>query len=255
MQRLFGALFALFLTLFVVTGSYAASPTPTGTCRPIFGGGSTCVTSSGLIVNKTVQNPTTKAFVDALPSSASFAPNQDITFRISVTNNNNSSMSRITIIDHFPQYVTFTRGDGTFDTDKRTLTITLDKLAGNQTKTYTVTARTMGEDSLPTNPTCLANQIEVKTGLKRSTDNVQFCVGSGSVQNTAPTQTQQSFPTRPQAQPTTQSSNQPQTTKGGTPVYETPQSTTSPDTGPELLGLIALLPAGAGGILLRKKSL
>lgn len=44
------------------------------------------------------------------------------------------------------------------------------------------------------------------------------------------------------------------TTKGGLPVYDPTNATTTPDTGPEMLGLATLIPAAAAGFYLRKKT-
>ncbi|HSA83432.1 MAG TPA: hypothetical protein VLF20_00915 [Patescibacteria group bacterium] len=49
-------------------------------------------------------------------------------------------------------------------------------------------------------------------------------------------------------------SNTTNATKGGLPVEQPAQATTTPGTGPELLSLAALIPAGAMGIYLRRKT-
>lgn len=63
------------------------------------------------------------------------------------------------------------------------------------------------------------------------------------------TKEQQLSPTPVPQQQTVQNN----TTKGGLPVEKAPQATATPATGPETLSLIALLPAAAAGMWLRRK--
>lgn len=61
-------------------------------------------------------------------------------------------------------------------------------------------------------------------------------------------------PTTKPEQPATPSANSEQTTKGGLPVYDPQPASTTPDTGPEILGLAALIPAAGLGYYLRRKT-
>jgi uncharacterized repeat protein (TIGR01451 family) len=268
MRALIGGLYILFLGLVSITVvPPVTAQEATTTCQPIFGGGETCTSSGNLIINKTVKHPTLDTYFDSLNPDALFNPGQDVVFRIVVTNDNNNAVSNVTITDYFPSGLTFTRGNGTFDTTNRMLTIKLDRLNGNETKNYTINARLEGADALPGNTpfTCLPNQAEVKSGNREATDNVQFCVktGDGATQETASEQAPSSqFPatvtqqgqTAPATTPTTVPANTQSTTKGGVTVYPSPQTTQSPNTGPELLGFIGLLPAAAAGFYLRRKT-
>jgi uncharacterized repeat protein (TIGR01451 family) len=256
---------SVFLSLFATSPVFAQTPTsgPTDTCQPIFGGGSTCSKSDNLLINKSMKSPTSDTYVDSLDPNTTFSPNQDVTFRISMTNNNNSALSKLTITDFFPAFVTFTKGPGIFDTDKRTLTINEDKLNANETKNYVISARIQGTDVFPADRplTCLANQAQVKAGARVSSDNVQFCVKTGNQEvASAVTKTPQPTPQPTRAVSTGKPATQPQpqptssTTKGGVTIYPAPQTTKSPPTGPELLGLIGLLPVAGAGFYLRRKS-
>jgi hypothetical protein len=60
--------------------------------------------------------------------------------------------------------------------------------------------------------------------------------------------------TLPKATPTPYKITTGGTTKGGLPVLSPTPTTTTPSTGPEILGIIALFPAGALGYYLRKKA-
>ena len=77
-------------------------------CQPIYGGGQTCVTTGNISINKTVMNPQTNKMVDNLSiNDPKYKPGFIVTFQINVTNTGNNNISRINIVDFFPQYVTF----------------------------------------------------------------------------------------------------------------------------------------------------
>jgi hypothetical protein len=101
-----------------------------------------------------------------------------------------------------------------------------------------VTAKT----ALPVNQgvTCITNNARVQSGNITNGDTASYCI-----------QLIAGIPTNPSGVPV--NGSQP-TTKGGTPVYEPQPVTTVPKTGPETLALIGLLPTGAFGYYLRKKS-
>jgi len=234
--------------LLSIRSAYAQTPTPI--CKPIFGGGTTCNKNGNLLINKALKHPTTGAYVETIPQGMYLSPNQELTFRITVINDNNSSVSNISITDKFPALLIYTGGAGKFETTTRTLTIPLEKLNGNESKSFIVTARVAGADRFSRDQavTCLANQAQVKAGNRFSSDNVQFCVQTGEIAPTVESQntlqTQRAAPT-----PIQQTGS---TTKGGLPVHPVQQATQSPSTGPEILSLIGLLPAAIGGYLLRR---
>lgn len=249
MKIYLGILLSLFGLLLYgdLTQTYAQA-TPTSTCKPIFGGGETCKSSGNLIIDKTIKNPATNSFVNSLPQNVALTSGQELTFQITLTNNNNSNIANITITDNLPQYLNYVGGAGNFNKDKREVIISLDKLEGNATKSYVIVTRIVNENALPKdkNTTCIANQAQVKAGTRVSADNVQFCISKDG----QATQGTSSFPT---LEPKPVTMTQP-TTKGGQTIYPTPGVKNSPSTGPEMLGLIALLPAAGAGLYLRKRT-
>lgn len=58
-------------------------------------------------------------------------------------------------------------------------------------------------------------------------------------------------PAKSEQAPATESAG---TTKGGLPVYEPVKSAETPNTGPEVIALISLIPAAGLGFYLRKKT-
>jgi hypothetical protein len=80
----------------------------------------------------------------------------------------------------------------------------------------------------------------------------QLC--NGSVSSPFDNNTSTTLP-KPKATPTPiKIQTQPGTTKGGLTVQPVAPGKTTPSTGPEALGIIALFPAGALGFYLRKKA-
>ncbi len=201
-------------------------------CQPIYGGGQSCVTTNNIIVNKTVLNPQTNQFVDNLSiNDPKYQPGFITTFQISITNAGNNNISRIDVKDIFPQYVSFSSGDGTFDANTNTLTFSLNSLAPNETRAFSIIGRVVNAERIPVAPgsvVCVVNQaIAMNTNSQSqvSQDNSQFCIEkkiSG----------EQAF-------------------KGGFPVFPPQTMTVSPSTGPQTSALFSLVSALGAGVFLR----
>ncbi len=199
-------------------------------CQPIYGGGQTCLTQGNVLVNKTVQNPSTGAFVENLSvNDPRYAPSGTITFQISVTNTGQSVLSKITVTDTLPLYVSFVSGPGTFDNGTKKVTFQLMNLAPNETRVFTLQGQVSGTNGLPSNQTvtCDVNQVEATSDNgQASKANSQFCIEKG-----------QSM------------------TKGGLPIFPVPQKQfTTPATGPEMLPMIGIFASALTGFALRRKS-
>ena len=242
------AIFALFSLLIALP---ADAQTPT-TCQPIFGGGESCITEGNVTLDKILRSPTSNQFVDQTNiSGPKFSPDQPVVFQLMLKNTGNRAIEDITVTDIFPRYASFTRGPGQFDRAKNTLTFRVDRLEAGQSRTITLEGKIMPANALPgtnTSVTCVVNQAIAEQGRNRASDNAEFCL--------------QKVPPSPQQQPQSPNRTQPQAptatvTKqptGTMPVYEVPTTKTSPTTGPELLGLIGLVPAAAAGFYLRRKT-
>src|SRR4051812_26729127 len=103
---LFVALMAVNIAPSFAAGTYGGYSAP---CEPIYGGGETCVSKGNIVVNKTVQNPTTKEYVDnlSLSNDPKFGVNQDVLFQITVKNTGDQNLSTVTVTDTFPNYLNF----------------------------------------------------------------------------------------------------------------------------------------------------
>lgn len=224
---------ALIVTLFLFGLSSSASFASYGSeeCQPIYGGGETCITTSKFIIDKKVLNPEktkggVESYVDNLfNNDPKYVSGQNIKFQLVVTNTGDSAISELTLSDTIPSYVNFVSGPGTYDAKSRTLNFQILNLNANESRKYFVEVKVKNADSLPSGQgtPCAVNQALVKSGNDESRDNSQFCIEK-------------------------------KTTKGGLPVLPAPGLKQTPATGPEMLGLIGLIPAGLAGLLLRRKS-
>ncbi len=224
---------ALFASLFVGSTAYAAgSAAGTSNCQVVYGGGEVCNTPVKFTINKMVQTPGKGGgnFVDNLRiNDARFVSGQDVNFKIAIQNTGNNDISNLNVVDSLPDFFTFKSGTGKFDSNARTLTWDTGKITVNQTLEYIVTLTVVSDDKLPSNQgvICLINTV-------RATEN------SGAVAD-------DSSQTCVQKQVITTTTTTP-TVFGQVPVKSIPS------TGPELYSLIGLIPMGAAGIFLKKRS-
>jgi len=214
------------------------TPTPTSVqssnCQPIYGGGVTCVQVGNLLINKTVANPQTNVFVDNLGiNDPKYQAEQTVPFQISVTNTGGQTISKATIKDTLPQYVTFVSGQGNFDQNSKVLTFEVSDLKAGETRTFSLSAKVVGATSLPQDQgiTCVINQAKGEVNGQTSQDNAGFCIEKKVLGEKVPVET-----------------------KGGLKVFPAPVVTTTPPTGPEAAILFALIPTGLAGAFLRKKA-
>lgn len=223
-------LIVLFFVISLATAGVVSAQTETN-CTPIYGGGTSCV-STGLVIDKKVKHPQVNTFVDNLTvNDPKYAPDQSIAFRINVTNTGTTDFAPVTITDTLPLYLTGVTGSGSFNVSNNTVTFTLDSLKAGETKSVEFQATTASESALPTNQgiTCVTNKAQAQAANLASEDIASYCIQK---------QVLADIPT----------------TKGGLPVYPEPTITETPKTGPEALAFAALVPGSALGYFLRKKA-
>jgi len=232
-------------------------PTPGAICSPIFGGGPTCEQSDLVTINKKVLSPKVAAnkgavftdndFVENVTQKDTrYTPNTPTAFRLYVTNKTNKELKDVIVSDVFPQnFLTFVTGNGTFDVKTHTFTTKIT-LKPNETRKITIQVLTATtDDILKSNaPLCTVNVATAVVNKKTSQDNSMLCVDleeRAVIATTFPTQTPKN----------------PAQTKVGLPVVSpiaSNQMQKAPSTGPEMLALVGLIPAGLLGQYLRKKS-
>lgn len=222
--------FFLFSILYLLLPVIANAQT---VCQPIYGGGQSCVSTGNLFIDKKVLNPQINVFVDNLGvNDPKFQPSSTVAFRLAITNTGTANIANVTVRDIFPQFVDFTAGAGSFDSNSKTLTFQIDNIAPSETKTFNLSGKTASFDKLP-GVVCVINQSIASSGNISTQDNAQLCIEK--------------------VVPTVQI---PGATKGGLKVFPAPATKGgTPPTGPEALYLLAFLPTGALGYFLRKKSI
>jgi uncharacterized repeat protein (TIGR01451 family) len=253
MKTLLTSLFTLVLfSFFAVTFADAAQTTG---CQQLFGGGETCKISTILTINKKVLSPsavvvpnqkyTADQFVENVQrTSTVYGPNQPVAFRLEVTNISGKELKDVKVTDFVPaQHVTFLSGDGEYNRDNQTFTTSIPTLKKDETQIVTLQLMTARlEDFKSGDSLCTLNRAEARVGNEVSEDNAIVCVSENKVlpANTTPFEQQ----------------NNPQQTKGGQSVFpqNSPNTRTTPQTGPELLLLSALIPAAGAGLYLRRKT-
>lgn len=219
MKKLLGLGFFVAALLLVSQGAFAQV-----VCQPIYGGGQTCVNVGNINVRKLVSHPQTGTFVENLGiNDPKFTPNQNVTFQIVVTNSTGSTINKVVIRDIYPQFVNFVSGPGNFDQNTKTLTFEAINLLPNESRSFTLQGRIVAQNQLSQDVTCVVNQVTATADNMQAQDNAQLCIE------------------KPRA-----------VTKGGLPVAPAPKVAVTPPTGPEMLPLIGLLPAGIGGWFLRR---
>lgn len=220
MKKLVFTLTATFLASIAIASPVSAGSTNsyTNPCAP-YGAGE-CYPVS-IVVNKTVQNPQTKAFVDNLTIADSmYSPDNTVVYRIDVKNPNTATLNNIIVKDTLPtNFVNFVQAtDQTYDPSTKIISIPMFSLNAGETKTFTITGK-IAPDNTFSETTCnIINTVTVTTNGASDSDSASICVKKANI------------------------------------VYPTSTIKTTPKTGPEMLSLIGLLPGGLAGIALRRKS-
>ena len=208
-------------------------------CQSVYGGG-TC--EGDITIHTQVLQPnTTNTYVDNLDTHAPhYQPSSPIFFKITVKNVSTNILHTITISDIIDNSntVEFTNGPGTFDSVSKTLTYTIDTLQPGEENTVVIAGRIVPAQKLPVNQllVCPLHVAQAKYTSQVTQSTTEFCIQNQTAPTTTPLQSQ---------------------TKGGNtfPIFTpTPTLTTSPKSGPELLSLLGLIPAGGAGLWLKKKA-
>lgn len=200
-------------------------------CKPINGGGKNCIATNKLKLDKKIQIPQGSGFADNLGDDQKFKANETLNFKITITNDTRSSVKNIEVKDILPKELTYVSGPGKFDAKTKTLTFSLSELKSKESKKYIIV--TMANQIAKN--ACSVNYAYAQSSDAKADDNSKFCIEKSTAETAFPGTTQP-------------------TTKGGLPVMPAPGLKQTPSTGPEMLPLFGLIPAGIGGLLLRRKS-
>lgn len=223
----------VILTLLIATAFMLVREANAGTssCQIVYGGGQVCEEQVKFTINKLAQKPGKGGgdFVENLSiNDPRLAANQNVNFKIIIENTGNRDIENLNVTDTFPQFLSFVAGPGTAKEGDKTAGFVVGKLEKGKKIELLITARTASENALPSSQTvtCVVNNVKgVAPDGSVAEDNSQVCI-ERSILGAVPT---------PQ-------------------IFEKPTVKQIPATGPELIGLAALIPMGLAGIYLRRKA-
>lgn len=218
MNKKFITLFLASITLVVTTISIPQALAKNSSCEGGYGANE-CFTN--IVVDKTVQDPKNLKYVNDLGSNDErFNPGQKIKFQIKVTNTGNLTLKEIEVKDTLPPYLELIKGFGKYDPNTREITLNFEELEGGKSKTLNLEAKVIDIKKIPSNQSiiCTVNHVLARSKGEMDEDNSGFCIQTKVFKVMAP-----------------------------------PSVKETPSTGPEMLALIGLIPAGLSGIYLRRK--
>ncbi len=223
-----GSLFLVLGFLFLAVKANAGE----SNCQIVYGGGEVCTPKQvKFTINKLVQKPGKGGgeFVENLTiADPRFSPNSNVNFKIVIENTGDSDITNLNVADNFGEFLSFVAGVGNASVGAKQINFIIGTLNKGQKVEFVITAKTAEEGKFPSSQavTCTVNNVKATSpDGATAEDNSQICVEK-NVLGAVPT---------PQ-------------------IFEKPTVKEIPATGPELLGLAALIPFGAAGIYLRKKA-
>lgn len=141
-------------------------------------GGPTPVTQISL--NKMVRDMGSGNFVDNLGvNNTRFIAGTEVTYRLDVTNNGNTSFGFVDVTDTLPAFLDFVSGPGTYNASNRQLTYRIDNLTPGKTDSREVKVRVQAKEQLPSDGAvfCIVNAAKAQTNDGRTaSDTAQICV-------------------------------------------------------------------------------
>lgn len=166
-HALLTTVFSTLLLFFPVTPTHAQYVAPL-TSQP----------NRQMMIEKKILNPSNNQFVDNLNiDQHTFLPNQDVTFRVTITNVIQADLKNIVVTDQFPQLLSFVSTSfGNFDDKTRTILFKIDSLKAGESKTIEIKAKIKPEIEISSNVTCQSNIARAMVNNMSDEDTATFCV-------------------------------------------------------------------------------
>lgn len=141
-------------------------------------GATTVQPARQVLIDKKILFPKNNQFVDNLNiEQHTFLPNQEITFRVSVTNVIQSDLKDLQISDKLPDVVNFVSTSfGNFDASSKTINLKIDSLKVGESKSVEIKTKVKPEKELSGNVTCQTNLARVTVNNLVDEDTATFCV-------------------------------------------------------------------------------
>ena len=213
-----------FLTVFAFAVLLFKVQSANADCTALYGGGQSCPPSYNFNINKLVQTPGKGGglFVDNLSiNDPKYGPKANVTFKLIVTNTGSNTIPTLTVVDTLPAYLSFVSGPGSYNSGNKTLTFTISNLEAGKTTEYLIVAKLSDANMMPSDQAtiCLINYASVTDNSTQNSDSSQFCVQKQVLGK----------------------------------VFPAPKIGATPPTGPEMVGLVGLIPAALAGFAIRKR--
>ena len=131
-----------------------------------------------MLIDKKLLNPQNNQFVDNLNrEQQTFLPDQEITFRVTVTNVVQSELKNLSVTDKLPDVLNFVSSSfGKYDANTKTITLTIESLKVGESKTFEIKTKVKPAAEIAANVVCQANLARVTAGNMVDEDTANFCV-------------------------------------------------------------------------------
>lgn len=146
----------------------------------IYVGSPVATISRQISVNKQVKNPTNGQFVDNLNASTyRFLNNQEVIYRINVTNSGQTDLSGVSVTDALPAEVNYVSSPASYDQNTRRVNFTIPTLVAGQTYTLEYKAKVVASTNKGgvEQAACPVNTVEVRVNDLYAKDQAMICVG------------------------------------------------------------------------------
>lgn len=171
-RSLFSSLPLLFLLFLSFAPNVNAQTNPS--CSSVYG---VACPSGQVFIDKKVQNPKSGEFVDALSTTdVTFAPDQEVNFRVEVKNTGSSDLTNVFVQDRFPGNINFISGPGAFDQNMRISSWTIDKLGSGESKFFQIKVQVKSRNELQFGIACMTNFVQAQKDAQVAQDTSVFCI-------------------------------------------------------------------------------
>jgi uncharacterized repeat protein (TIGR01451 family) len=131
-----------------------------------------------IVVDKKVQKPGTKDFVDSLSAlDSKYHVGDTVTFQI-VVQNTGKDITNLEVVDTLPQNVQFVSGPGKYDKSSNKLSFNISSLESGKSQTFYITTKVVDSIAFGNNGyVCVNNYVHAKDKNGATSDDAaQFCV-------------------------------------------------------------------------------
>lgn len=158
--------------------SLSLLPTPTSAQYVQYGGVTTSQPGKQALVEKKILNPQNNQFVDNLNiEQQTFLPDQEVIFRVTVTNVTQSDLKNLVVTDKLPDVLNFVSTSfGNYDQNSKSINLTIDILKTGESKTFEIKTKVKAANELPNTVTCQTNLSRITVSNVTDEDTATFCV-------------------------------------------------------------------------------